>query len=56
MRVASRLGVVEGNARCRRFYEHMGVRPEGEGKPFHGAPQVRYRIDLEGGGSAEGRA
>ena len=41
------LWVVEANARARRFYEKQGWVPEvGPEKPWFGAPQVRYRLEL----------
>ena len=41
------LWVVEANARARRFYEKQGWVPEvGPDKPWFGAPQVRYRLEL----------
>jgi GNAT superfamily N-acetyltransferase len=41
------LWVVEANGRARRFYEKLGWSAEpGPEKPWFGAPQVRYRIDL----------
>ncbi len=41
------LWVAALNERARGFYERMGWVPDGrDDKPFHGAPQLRYRVDL----------
>lgn len=41
------LWVVEANARARRFYEKEGFAFDGaRGRPFYGAPQVRYSFAL----------
>lgn len=53
---AATLWVFRDNARARRFYERAGWAPDGEAKSIEiGAvslAEVRYRIDLQRGGSA----
>ena len=41
------LWVATANRRARAFYEHLGWHADGrDDKPFHGAPQLRYRRSL----------
>lgn len=40
------LNVVAGNERARSFYERVGFSLDRAAAPWHGAPQVRYRIEL----------
>lgn len=53
---AATLWVFRDNARARRFYERAGWAPDGEAKSIEiggvSLAEVRYRIDLQRGGSA----